>query len=115
MLSSGAHQGRDYEQAIEIESYWRQKPERFEKLAMKVADRRVQAAPETEIDSFRSCLQDALDAPEWNQTFTNIIGIVSARVRERMQQHPRFQEWIVAHGKGLSRNSSGAGNRLAGP
>ena len=96
MLSSGAHQGRDYEQAIEIESYWRQKPERFEKLAMKVADRRVQAAPETEIDSFRSCLQDALDAPEWNEKYSNIIGIVSARVRERTERHPRFQEWIVA-------------------
>ena len=36
---------------------------------MKVADRRVHAAPETEIDSFRSCLQDALDSSEWDDTF----------------------------------------------
>jgi hypothetical protein len=99
MLSSGAHQGRDYENAIEIESYWRQKPERFEKLAMKVADRRVQAAPETEIDSFRSCLQDALDTPEWNQTFSSIIDVVSARLEERVQRLPRFQDWIAAREK----------------
>jgi hypothetical protein len=99
MLSSGAHQGRDYEHAIEIESYWRQKPERFEKLAMKVADRRVQAAPETEIDSFRSCMQDALDSPEWNQQFATIIGVVSTRIQKRVQQLPRFQEWIAVREK----------------
>jgi hypothetical protein len=99
MLSSGAHQGRDYENAVEIESYWRQKPDRFEKLAMKVADRRVQAAPETAIDSFRSCLQDALDSPEWNQTFSSITDLVAARVRERAQRQPRFQEWIAAREK----------------
>jgi hypothetical protein len=96
MLSSGAQQGRDYEHAIEIESYWRQKPERFEKLAMKVADRRVQAAPETEIDSFKSCLQDALDSPEWNGTFATITETVSRRLRERVHKLPRFQEWVAA-------------------
>ncbi len=96
MLSSGAHQGRDYESAIEIESYWRQKPDRFEKLAMKVADRRVRAAPETEIDSFRSCLQDALDSPEWTDKYTNIIGVLTNRIEERVQRFPRFQEWFSA-------------------
>jgi len=99
MLSSGAQQGRDYEHAIEIESYWRQKPEKFEKLAMKVADRRVQAAPDTEIDSFRSCLQDALDLPEWNDTFYSISDTVSERIRDRVQKQPRFQEWIAAREK----------------
>lgn len=96
MLSSGAHQGRDYESVIEIESYWRQYPGRFEKKTMKVADRRVRAAPETEIDSFRSCLQDAMDSPEWTDTYTSIIGVVSKRIENRVQQLPRFQEWISA-------------------
>lgn len=99
MLSSGAHQGRDYETAIEIESYWRQKPDRFEKLAMKVADRRVQAAPETEIDSFRTCLQDSLDLPEWNDTFTSICDAIAARLKDRWHGKPRFQEWIAARDK----------------
>ena len=100
MLSSGAHQGRDYEHAIEIESYWRQKPDRFEKLAMKVADRRVQAAPDTEeIGSFKSCLQDALDAPEWNDTFVSIIDAVSKRIGERVKSQPRFHEWIASREK----------------
>lgn len=99
LLSSGAHQGRDYEHAIEIESYWRQKHERFEKLAMKVADRRVQAAPETEIDSFRSCLQDALDSPEWHDTFDKISAQVSQRIRDRVGNQARFQDWIAAREK----------------
>ncbi|MGV2336369.1 MAG UNVERIFIED_CONTAM: hypothetical protein LVR18_20425 [Planctomycetaceae bacterium] len=78
MLSSGAHQGRDVEHATEIESYWRGKPDRFEKLAMKVADRRVQAAPDREeIGTFKACLQDALDLPEWDDTFSKIINGVS--------------------------------------
>lgn len=96
MLSSGAHQGRDYENAVEIESYWRQKPDRFEKLAMKVADRRVLAAPETEIDSFRSCLHDALDSPEWGDKFEPICDAVATRLKERFQGKARFQEWIAA-------------------
>jgi len=96
MLSSGAHQGRDYESAIEIESYWRQKPDRFEKLAMKVADRRVRAALDTEIDSFRSCMQDGLDSPEWCDTYKNIIGVVSKRIQERIKRFPRFQDWFIA-------------------
>ena len=99
MLSSGAHQGRDYGQAIEIESFWRQKPDRFEKLAMKVADRRVEAAPETEIASFKTCLQDALDSPEWNETHTSIIDIVSNRIGDRVKFHPRFHDWIASREK----------------
>ena len=96
MLSSGAHQGRDYESTVEIESYWRQKPDRFEKLAMKVADRRAVAAPETEIDSFRSCLQDTLDSPDWDDKFTSISDIIAARIQDQVHGKPQFQEWIAA-------------------
>lgn len=99
MLCSGAHQGRDYESAVEIESYWRQKPDRFEKLAMKVADRRVLAAPETEIDSFRSCLQDTLDSADSDDKFTSICNTITARLKNRLQENPRFQEWIAAREK----------------
>lgn len=101
MLSSGAHEGRDYESAVEIESYWRQKPDRFEKLAMKVADRRVRAAPETEtkVNSFRSCLEDSLDSPEWNDTFASIGGAIATRLKDRFQGKPRFHEWIAAREK----------------
>ena len=100
MLSSGAHQGRDYEHATEIESYWRGKPDRFEKLAMKVADRRVQAAPDREeIGTFKACLQDALDLQEWDDTFSKIIKNVSDRIRQRVGTQPRFQEWIALREK----------------
>lgn len=100
MLSSGAHQGRDYEHATEIESYWRGKPDRFERLAMKVADRRVQAAPDREeIGTFKACLQDALDLPEWDDIFSKIIKDVSGRIRQRVGTQPRFQEWIALREK----------------
>jgi len=100
MLSSGAHQGRDYEHATEIETFWRGKPDRFEKLAMKVADRRVQAAPDREeIGTFKACLQDALDLAEWDDTFSTIIREVSDRIRRRVGTQPRFQEWIALREK----------------
>jgi hypothetical protein len=94
MLSSGATQGRDYGATIEIESYWRARPEKFERLAMKVADRRVDAASDTEIDSFRSCLQESMAGPEWDARSEQIVGEVADRVRTRFGAKERFQEWI---------------------
>ena len=94
MLSSGAAQGRDYGATIEIESFWRARPERFERLAMKVADRRVDAASDTEIGSFRSCVQELLVGPDWDARFTKIAAEVAARVRAKFGSKDRFQEWI---------------------
>ena len=94
MFSSGAAQGRDYGPVIEIESFWRSKPERFEKLAMKAADRRVEAAVDTEIDSFLSCLQDTLGGPQWDARFEAITEQLSDRIRKKYGEKDRFREWI---------------------
>ena len=94
MFSSGAAQGRDYGSTIEIESFWRAKPEKFERLAMKVADRRVDAASDTEVDSFRSCLQDSLSGPQWDARFEGIAADVAERVRQKHGTKERFREWI---------------------
>lgn len=94
MLSSGAAQGRDYGATIEIESYWRARPEKFERLAMKVADRRVDAASDTEINSFRSCLQQSMAGPAWEARSEQIASEVADRVRTKFGGKERFQEWI---------------------
>lgn len=94
MLSSGASQGRDYGAMIEIEAFWRARPEKFERLAMKVADRRVGAASDTEIASFRSCLQETIASPESDSRFERIVSAVTERVRARFGTQDRFQEWI---------------------
>ncbi len=94
MFSSGAALGRDYGGTLEIESFWRSKPARFERLAMKVADRRVQEAYDTELDAFHSCLQDALTGPHWDKRFNEIAGAVADRVREKHGGKDRFSEWI---------------------
>jgi hypothetical protein len=94
MLSSGAEKGRDYGSTIEIESFWRAKPDKFEKLATKVADRRIDEASDTELSSFRSCLQETLTGPAWDQRFTEIAETVAGRVKAKYGDKDRFREWI---------------------
>jgi hypothetical protein len=94
MLSSGAEKGRDYGETIEIESFWRAKPEKFEKLALRVADRRITEASDTEIASFQGCVQEALSGNLWDKKFTDSIQVVSARVKEAYGSKERFREWV---------------------
>lgn len=94
MLSSGAEKGRDYGATIEIESFWRAKWEKFEKLAMRVADRRITEASDTEIASFQGCVQEALTGPTWERRFAEIANTVSSRVKAKHGAKERFREWI---------------------
>jgi hypothetical protein len=96
MLASGSGQGRDHEAAIELEWYWRKRHERFEKHVMRIADRRVRASTETELDVFRSCLEDNLDGAEYEPVFDRAAREIAARVRERAGRNGRFQEWVEA-------------------
>jgi hypothetical protein len=95
MLASGTNEGRDYERPIELEWFWRPRYQRFEKLVLQIADRRVHSAAETMLSSFRSCLEDTLDGPEWEKVFDCACAEVSSRVRDRVQQVGRFQEWLA--------------------
>jgi hypothetical protein len=94
MLASGAAEGRDYERPVELEWYWRGRHSRFERLVLRIADRRVRAAAETELDAFRPCLQESLEGPEWDALFARAYQEVAARVRARTSD--RFREWIAA-------------------
>ncbi len=94
MLASGAVHGRDLGKTLEIENYWRPKWERFEKLAARAADRRIEAAPAKTIDAFRSCLQETLTGPAWDERFTQITAIVANRIRENHGNRDRFRTWI---------------------
>jgi hypothetical protein len=96
MLASGSVGGRDHEFPIELEWFWRKRHERFEKHVMRIAARRVRASTETELDAFRSCLEDALDSPEWEPIFHKACVEVAERVRERVRRSGRFQEWVEA-------------------
>lgn len=94
MLSSGAERGRDYGATVEIENYWRGRHEKFERLATKVADRRIGEASDTEIVSFHGCLEETLSGPRWDLKLTEIADQVAARVKASHGTKHRFQEWI---------------------
>ncbi|MGO8898786.1 MAG: hypothetical protein ACLQU5_10630 [Isosphaeraceae bacterium] len=96
LLASGSAEGRDHETPIEVEWYWRRHHERFEKHVMRIADRRVRSSTDTELDAFRSCLEDSLDGAEYEPIFVRAAREIATRVRGRVQQSSRFQEWVEA-------------------
>lgn len=95
MLAEGASEGREYEQALLLEPYWRKHFRSFEKHVVKVADRRVsEARIEQQGESFRLFLHDRLDSPKWDARLQD----ASERIRDRVEQDAAgtetFQEWI---------------------
>lgn len=96
MLASGTNEGRDYNEPISIEKYWRPKHSRFEKLAIKIADRRVRYAADSEITSFRACMQDSLDMPRYEPIFARACEEVEVRLLARVGASKRFETWIDA-------------------
>ncbi|RUL89467.1 ORC-CDC6 family AAA ATPase [Tautonia sociabilis] len=96
MLASGTNEGRDYNEPISIEKYWRPKHSRFEKLAIKIADRRVRYAADSEINSFRACVQDSLDIPRYEPVFARACEEIESRIRARVGASRRYGGWIDA-------------------
>jgi hypothetical protein len=96
MLSAGAIEGRDYEQILVLESFWRQKPKRFEALLSGIADRRARSASGVEIGAFGPCVDASLDALQWQPKLQNALDIVRDRVKDTADLQPRFSEWIGA-------------------
>lgn len=99
MLASGADVGRDVQAPVEVERYWRRKYKEFEKLVVKVADRRVRDAVETPFDGFRPILQESLDTAEWERVFLRASAEVRDRVLTRAGKAERFRDWIAARDK----------------
>jgi hypothetical protein len=98
LLSPGSPQGRDSDDPIDIEKYWRNsRMSKFEKMVSSIADRRTRDARDVEIGCFADCLQDTLDGDEWDATYISGIKVVSARVKERAGRNTKFDAWISEH------------------
>jgi hypothetical protein len=96
MLASGTNEGRDYNQPVELETYWKSRYAKFEKLTIKIADRRVRYAADTELESFRACLQETTDGAGYDPLFERACEKIRARIRVRIGNDRRFQDWIAA-------------------
>jgi hypothetical protein len=96
LLASGSEEGRDHDAPIELEWYWRRRHERFERHVMRIADRRVRSSIETELDIFRSCLEDDLNARAYEPVFERAAQVVSERVHARIGTNLQFREWYDA-------------------
>lgn len=96
LLASGMTEGREYEEVLLLEDYWRRHTKQFERLVFNIADRRAQASSFVDNTTFGSCLQDALDGTEWQPIFERALTEVSARVREKAGGKTLFVDWISA-------------------
>lgn len=94
MLASGSIQGRDHDQTIEIEQYWRGFYTRFEKHCLHLANRRVQWARGTDLQSFDECVVPTLDGTEWDSQFSAAAETVAHRVRTIALEDSQFTDWV---------------------
>lgn len=96
LLASGATTGREYEEPINLEYFWRSSPspKKFENTVINIADRRARSARDVQIGSFAGCLQDCLDEAEWHECFEKALENISTRVRKKYGSTKRYQKWI---------------------
>jgi hypothetical protein len=109
ILSPGATAGRDYDDVILLEWFWREKNrrQRFEKLLLNVADRRARAATAVEISSFASCLQVSLEGTHWQDRIVQAMPEVEKHVRAIADNTALYHEWIstTANKRGTQREN----------
>lgn len=96
LLASGSAGGRDHDSPIELEWFWRGRHERFEKHVMRVADRRVKASVETELDGFRSSLEENLEGPTYSPLFERALTETRDRALKRVGDRALFSEWVAS-------------------
>jgi hypothetical protein len=96
ILGLGSTTGREYEKPINLEDYWRQRPnsKRFENAVSNIADRRAKSARDIQVNSFEGCLQSNLEGIEWHESYKTIIAEISERVCHKTEFTNKYEEWI---------------------
>ena len=96
ILSPGAIAGRDYDSVIQLEGFWRERSRkaRFEKLLLRVGDRRASTATAVEIDSFSSCLHASLEGTQGEDRIEPAVKEVEQHVHSIAGKAALYQGWI---------------------
>jgi hypothetical protein len=90
----GAEVGREYEEPIVLEEFWRNESSKYEQVIENIADRRAKLNPDIQMGPFEACLQNSLDGIEWKERYLKAIEAVSFRVREKTRNTRRYDKWI---------------------
>ena len=95
LLSIGVIQGRDYGEPIILEEFWRKEGvKKFESIVTNIADLRAKSAPDVQISSFDSRLENSFDDNIWHEKFSEIFQTISTRVRKKVESKPRYQSLL---------------------
>jgi hypothetical protein len=99
LLDQGAKQGRDYQEpARTLEKYWRQYPQRFEKIVSNIADKRAREARSIDVGSLEGYLTSGADTPSLESQMAVAAKTIQQRLFAKHSGSGRFQDWLESSG-----------------
>jgi hypothetical protein len=100
LLASGALNGRDYADVINLEEAWRRTPKRFEAAIATIAERRARVAADVAAgdapNSFAAIIDSNLDTADHADKTLAALHKVSDRVRAVASKDARYVDWVRA-------------------
>ncbi len=99
LLARGASPGREYDEPIKLEDYWRGKRGQFRNTVVSIADKRTMFASDfltsdLNFGSFTSYLQDDLNEDIWNSTYLEAIRTIEEKLRLNFGKYERFRDLV---------------------
>ena len=92
LLSSEGTVGRECNEPVVLERFWRDHPEKFKHLLSDIADRRAQQQRTHNI-TFSTNLHDDLD-DNWDEKFNDATRKEYERITSKFGRVPKYEKWI---------------------
>ncbi len=93
LLASGVRKGRDYGRVVTIESLWRGRGSRFERLAMSVGARRAREARDARVDMFEEYLVESLSVAD-EELLVRARADIVERLKQTYGTGERYVDWV---------------------
>ena len=93
LLSPDGTAGRECNNPIMLERFWRDQPNKFENLLADISDKRTRLHSEYNIQSFSGNLQDNLEA-DYDDKFKNASDKISQSILDRFDLEQKYKMWI---------------------
>ncbi len=88
----GSNNNRDYEE-LNIEEFWQDKPTRFEKILINIANKRAILSTEN-VNTFQENLADDWDEDTINDSLVRAIPKYEANLKRLALHFPKFEDWV---------------------
>lgn len=90
----GATEGREFNEGIILEDYWREHSKRYIKVVTNIADKRARLFRDVQFDSFVGNLQESIDNSEWTPIYNKAINEISTNIQKKVGRTVKYEQWI---------------------